>query len=80
MIQSRFHKWVDIPSALGLFTFFKTVKAQRVVLSGIRAASGAHLVPISTIMLNVKMAQSRKAAFDEEAGGYYQGTSGGDQE
>ena len=58
-----------MPSVLGLFIFFKSVKAQRVVLSGIRAASGAHLVPISAIMLNVKMAHSRKAAFDEEAGG-----------
>ena len=45
----------------------ESVKAQKVVLSGIRAAGGAHLVPISANMLNsVKMAHSRKVAVDKE--------------
>ena len=40
-----------------------SAKAQKVVLSGIRAAGGAHLVPISANMLNsVKMAHSSKVA------------------
>ena len=43
------------------------MKAQKVVLSGIRAAGGAHLVPISANMLNsVKMAHSRKVTVDKE--------------
>ena len=43
------------------------MKAQKVVLSGIRAAGGAHLVPISADMLNsVKKAHSMKVADDEE--------------
>ena len=45
----------------------ESVKAQKVVLSGIRAAGGAHLVPISANMLNsVKMAHSPKVAVDKE--------------
>ena len=43
------------------------MKAQKVVLSGIRAAGGAHLVPISADILNsVKKAHSMKVADDEE--------------
>ena len=39
----------------------ESVKAQKVVLSGIRAAGGAHLVLISANLLNsVNMAQSRR--------------------
>ena len=44
----------------------ESVKAQKVVLSGIRAAGGAHLVPISANMLSVMMAHSRKVAVDKE--------------
>ena len=44
-----------------------SAKAQRVVLSGIRAAGGAHLVLISANLLNsVNMAHSRKVADDKE--------------
>ena len=44
-----------------------SAKAQKVVLSGIRAAGGAHLVLISANLLNsVNMAQSRKVADDKE--------------
>ena len=45
----------------------ESVKAQKVVLSGIRAAGGAHLVLISANVLNsVNMAHSRKVADDKE--------------
>ena len=45
----------------------ESVKAQKVVLSGIRAAGGAHLVLISANLLNsVNMAHSRKVADDKE--------------
>ena len=45
----------------------ESVKAQKIVLSGIKAAGGAHLVLISASMLNsVKIAHGRKVAQDKE--------------
>ena len=45
----------------------ESVKAQKVVLSGIRAAGGAHLVSIfAKLLSSMKMAHSKKVADAEE--------------